>query len=100
MSNMKLYVLTDSPDDFLQKYTPEMVDSLVRQLSEYGFSRLYYQYYGNQEDDYYWTSEWKGHKGNVETAKEMPNNSQVFVESCKRYGMECAAVMRPLEQCS
>lgn len=100
MSNMKLYVLTDSPDDFLQKYTPKMVDSLVRQLSEYGFSRLYYQYYGNQEDDYYWTSEWKGHKGNVETAKEMPNNSRVFVESCKRYGLECAAVMRPLEQCS
>ena len=100
MSNMKLYVLTDSPDDFAVKYTPEMVDSLVRQFAEHGFSRLYYQYYGNQEDDYYWTSEWKGHKGNVDTAKEMPNNSRVFVESCKRYGMECAAVMRPLEQCS
>ena len=98
MANMKLYVLTDFPDDCLETYTPEMVDSLVRQFSEYGFSRLYYQYYGNQEDSYYWTTEWKGWKGNVETAKIMPNSSRVFVEACKKYGLEAAAVMRPLEQ--
>ncbi len=100
MSNMKLYVLTDCPDDFSTKYTPEMVDSLVRQFSEYGFSRLYYQYYGNLEDGYYWSGEMQGNRNRVATAQGMPNNSRVFVESCKRYGMECAAVMRPLEQVS
>ena len=100
MSNMKLYVLTDCPDDFSVKYTPEMVDSLVRQFSEYGFSRLYYQYYGNLEDGYYWSGEMRGNRNRVATAQGMPNNSRVFVESCKRYGMECAAVMRPLEHVS
>lgn len=96
--NMKLYVLTDFPDDCLEPYTPEMVDSLVKQLAEGGFSRLYYQYYGNQEDEYYWTTEWKGWKGNVQTAKNMPNNSRIFVEACRKYGLETAAVMRPHEQ--
>lgn len=96
---MKLYALTDFSDDCTNvKYTPEMVDSLVRQLSEYGFSRLYFQYYGNREDEYFWTTEWEEWKTIKETAEIMPNMSKVFVDACKRHGLQTAGVMRPLEQ--
>ena len=61
MANMKLYALTDFPDDCINVvYTSEMIDSLIKQLSEFGFSRMYFQYYGNREDEYYWTNQWKG----------------------------------------
>lgn len=98
MANMKLYALTDFPDDCGQvKYTPEMLDSMIGQLADFGISRMYYQYYGTRDDEGMWTCEWANRKSMVETAAIMPNMSKTFVDTCRRYGMETAGVMRPLE---
>ena len=99
MKNMKLYALTDFPDDCSRVlYTPEMLDSMIGQLAKNGIRRMYYQYYGNRKDEGMWTNEWYKWKTIAETAKLIPNMSKQFVETCKRHGMETAGVMRPLEQ--
>lgn len=99
MANMKLYALTDFPDDCIQvTYTPEMLDKLIGKFAECGFSRMYFQYYGNREDEYFWTNKSGRWCGNRTTAEVMPNMSRVYVDVCKRHGMEAACVMRPLEQ--
>ena len=98
MPNMKLYALTDFPDDCGRvKFTPEMMDSMIRILSEQGIKRAYYQYYGNKDDEYFWSNVWEKWKTMVDTASLTPNMSRLFVDTCKRYGLETAGVMRPLE---
>ena len=98
MANMKLYALTDFPDDCGRvKYTPQMLDSMIGQLAEFGISRMYYQYYGTRDNEGMWTTEWSHWKTMVETAAIMPNMSKVFVDTCRCHGLEVAGVMRPLE---
>lgn len=98
MKNMKLYALTDFPDECSKVvYTPEMLDSMIGQLKHYGISRMYYQYYGNRDDEGLWTNHFQAWKSTADTAALMPNMSRVFVQTCKRHGMEVAGVMRPLE---
>ena len=99
MPKMKLYSLTDFPDDCSRVcYTREMLDSMVGKLCELGVSRAYFQYYGGLEDDYMWNSENKNWKTMNETARLMPRMSKNFVDTCKKYGLETAGVMRPHEQ--
>ena len=96
---MKLYSLTDFPDDCSRViYTEKMLDSLIKGLSELGVSRAYFQYYGSLEDEYMWQSENKAWKTMNETARLMPRMSKSFVDTCKRHGLEAAGVMRPHEQ--
>lgn len=98
MANMKLYALTDFPDECSKVvYTPQMLDSMISQLAEKGISRMYYQYYGNRDNEGMWTTKWHNWKTMAQTAEIMPNMSKVFVDTCKRYGLEVAGVMRPLE---
>ena len=99
MPKMKLYSLTDFPDDCSRVcYTRQMLDSMVGKLCELGVSRAYFQYYGGLEDDYMWNSENKNWKTMNETARLMPRMSKNFVDTCKKYGLETAGVMRPHEQ--
>lgn len=98
---MKLSALVDFPDDAgIAVYNPQMIDSMIRQLSDAGISRMYIQYYGNREHGGEMDCETPGqHAENCKkTALNMPNFSRIFVETAKRYGMETAAVMRPQEQ--
>lgn len=95
---MKLYALTDFPDDCSTvKYTPEMMDTMIKTLSELGIKRMYYQYYGSLDDGFFWSNVWDKWKAMKETAELTPNMSRVFVDACKRYGLESAGIMRPLE---
>jgi hypothetical protein len=70
---------------------------MIRTLSDLGISRTYYQYYGNKEDEYFWSNVWDKWKTMAETASLTPNMSKAFVDACKRYGIQTAGVMRPLE---
>lgn len=99
MAKMKLYSLTDFPDDCSRViYTKEMLDSMIAKLADLGVSRAYFQYYGTLENEYMWQSENKAWKTMNETARLMPRMSKTFVDTCKKYGLETAGVMRPHEQ--
>ena len=99
MSKMKLYSLTDFPDDCSRVcYTPQMLDSMVSQLADLGISRAYFQYYGGLEDEYMWDSDRKEWETMNQTARLMPRMSKEFVNACKKHGLETAGVMRPHEQ--
>ena len=98
---MKLSTLSDFFDDALiSEYTPEMVESLLSQFKEYGFSRMYLYYYGVAgKDNYLHTdrtdepySNW--HK----TAKNMPNSSKVFADAAKKVGIESVIAIKTNEQ--
>jgi hypothetical protein len=95
---MKLSALVDFPDDACVEYTPDMVESMISQLSDVGFDRIYVQYYGNREYGWIFNNEAPNYITQNQTSKNMPNYSQVFVDAAKRHGMEAAVVMRPQEQ--
>ena len=95
---MKLSALVDFPDDACVEYTPDMVESMISQLSDVGFDRIYVQYYGNREYGWIFNNEAPNYITQNQTSKNMPNYSRVFVDAAKRHGMEAAVVMRPQEQ--
>ena len=95
---MKLYALTDFPDDAINGFTPKQMEEFNRIFSEYGVSRMYFQYYGNRDFGWCMNCDLPGREANKKTSELMPNYSRVFVEAAKKYGMEVSAVMRPQEQ--
>ena len=99
MANMKLYTMVDFPDDAgVAVYTEEMVDSLNRQLAEFGFKRVCFQYYGNRDYGWCMNCDDPSRKNEKKTSELMPEYARVFAEAAQRYGMEAGAPMRPQEQ--
>ena len=94
---MKLYALSDFPDDALDGFTQKQMDEFNRIWSEYGISRMYFQYYGNRDFGWCMNCDVPGREGNRRTSELMPNYSRVFVDAAKKYNMETSAVMRPQE---
>lgn len=92
---MKLYSLTDFPDDAIVPFTPEMVDSLVSQLADTGVTRMinYFYDYGFlfHTDSAHWETQRK-------TAEQMPDFERVIASTAKKYGLEAASVVKIQEQ--
>jgi len=95
---MYLSALTDFPDDAMKVYDEETMHKLMARLKEAGVTRVYMQYYGNRDYGYFWDHDAPIARGTVETARNIPEFSRVYVEAAKAHGLEPVAVMRPQEQ--
>jgi hypothetical protein len=67
---MKLSALVDFPDDACVEYTPDMVESMISQLSDVGFDRIYVQYYGNREYGWIFNNEAPNYITQNQTSKK------------------------------
>jgi len=95
---MLLSALTDFPDDARKVYYESTMYKMMERLKKAGVSRMYMQYYGNQEYGYFWDHNAPFARNTVETANNMPEFSKVYVRAAKKNDMEPVAVMRPQEQ--
>lgn len=97
---MKLGAVSDIWDDLIDgNWTPDTIDMMVKIFREQGVSRLYIQYYGDYSHASLNNSDALGGAQNIKkNSKRLQNYMPLFAEAGKRYGVEIATVMRPLEQ--
>ena len=95
---MNLAALMDYPDDARQIFYESTMYAMMARLKKAGVSRVYLQYYGNTDYGHFWTHKAPTHREMVETAKNLPEYSRVFVEAAKANGLETAVIMKPQEE--
>ena len=94
-----LSALVDFPDDAGDVYDKKSLDALLKKLHETGVKRVYWQWYGDHSDGYFWrnSAACPEYEGVKKTAGNLPEMNRSFTEAAKRYGIETVCVMRPLE---
>ncbi|MFC1452073.1 hypothetical protein ACFLSJ_01860 [Verrucomicrobiota bacterium] len=96
----RLDVLVDFPDDCGQgEYTRETVDQLMARVRQMGAARVYWNYYGNADEEmFFWdVPDDKATRNRTATYRALNGSLGVAVEAAHRHGMQFFAIIKPYE---
>lgn len=95
-----LSALIDFPDDAGENpYNYESFSRMLEKLADCKVKRLYWQWYGDARDGYYWDNKTPdpAYRNMEKTARDMPDFNRFAVDTAHKLGMDTVGIMRPLE---